>query len=126
MVYLTIDPAGEVLCASAGHPEPRLLRPDGRVETLPAGGLALGIDGSQTYEQVRAELPPGGAVVIYTDGVIEARTGRDLFGVERLDALLAERAGNPPQAIAEAVIEACRAFSGGNLADDCAVVVIKR
>jgi serine phosphatase RsbU (regulator of sigma subunit) len=75
---------------------------------------------------VRAELPVGGAVVIYTDGVIEARTGRELFGIERLDAVLAASAPSAPQAIAEAVIEACRAYSGGNLTDDCAVVVIKR
>jgi serine phosphatase RsbU (regulator of sigma subunit) len=126
MAYLTIDPAGEVLCASAGHPEPRLVLPDGHVEGLPAGGLALGIDAAQTYEQVRADLPSGGAVVLYTDGVVEARTGRELFGVERLDAVLAAHAAEPPQAIAEAVIEACRAFAGGNLTDDCAVVVIKR
>ncbi len=126
MAYLTIDPGGEVLCASAGHPEPRLVAPDGRVEGLPAGGLALGIDEQQTYEQVRAELLVGGAVVIYTDGVVEARTGRELFGIERLDAVLAAHATEPPQAIADAVIEACREYSGGNLTDDCAVVVIKR
>jgi serine phosphatase RsbU (regulator of sigma subunit) len=126
MAYLTIDPGGEVLCASAGHPEPRLVHPDGRVEGLQAGGLALGIDAAQMYEQVRADLPVGGAVVIYTDGVIEARTGRELFGIERLDAVLAASAPSAPQAIAEAVIEACRAYSGGNLTDDCAVVVIKR
>jgi serine phosphatase RsbU (regulator of sigma subunit) len=126
MAYLTIDPGGEVLCASAGHPEPRLVLPDGRVRGLPAGGLALGIDAPQTYEQVRDELPVGGSVVIYTDGVVEARTGRELFGVDRLDAVLAAHAADPPQAIAEAVIEACRAHSDGNLTDDCAVVVIKR
>jgi serine phosphatase RsbU (regulator of sigma subunit) len=126
MVYLTIDPDGEVLCASAGHPEPRLVAPDGTVEGLSAGGLALGIDAPQTYEQVRAELPVGGAVVLYTDGVVEARTERELFGVDRLDAVLAVHADDSPQAIAEAVIEACRAHSGGNLTDDCAVVVIKR
>ena len=61
---------------------------------------------------------------IYTDGVIEARTGRELFGIERLDAVLAARRRSAPQAIAEAVLEACRAYSGGNLTDDCAVVVI--
>ena len=126
MAYLTIDPGGEVLCASAGHPEPRIVLPDGRVGGLPAGGLALGIDAPQTYEQVRAELPVGGAVVIYTDGVVEARTGRELFGLERLDAVLAAHVAEPAQAIAEAVIEACRAYAGGNLTDDCAVVVIKR
>ncbi len=126
MAYLTIDPVGEVLCASAGHPEPRLVSPGGAVAGLPARGLALGVNAAQSYEQVRADLPVGGSVVLYTDGVVEARTGRELFGLDRLDVVLAAHAGDSAQAIAEAVIEACRAFSGGNLTDDCAVVVIKR
>ena len=126
MAYLLIDPRGTVDCASAGHPEPRLVLPDGRVESLRCGGLALGIDAPQTYDPVRSELPPGSAVVLYTDGVIEARRGADLFGSERLDALLAERAGRPAQEIADAVVGACRAYAGGNLGDDCAIVVIKK
>jgi serine phosphatase RsbU (regulator of sigma subunit) len=126
MAYLVIDPRGTVDCASAGHPAPRLVLADGRVEPLECGGLALGIDAPQTYEPVRAQLPPGSAVVLYTDGVIEARRGADLFGSERLDALLAARAGEPAQAIADAVVGACRAYAGGDLGDDCAIVVIKK
>ena len=83
--------AGEVACASAGHPPPRLVLPDGTVESIPARGLALGIDAPQEYETVTLPFPPGAIVVVYTDGVIEARSGGEQFGVERLDALLAER-----------------------------------
>src|SRR5207244_8385940 len=54
MTYLAIDPAGEVACASAGHPLPRLVLPDGRVEGLSCGGPAPGIDAWQTYEEVGA------------------------------------------------------------------------
>jgi serine phosphatase RsbU (regulator of sigma subunit) len=126
MAYLTIDPRGEVICASAGHPEPRIVRPDGQVVGLVCGGLALGIDASQEYEQVEASLPEGGAVVLYTDGVIESRQERELFGVERLDELLAANAQRPAQELADAVLAACRAFAGGDLPDDCAIVVIKR
>jgi serine phosphatase RsbU (regulator of sigma subunit) len=126
MTSLAAGPDGAVACASAGHPEPRLVLPDGTVEPLVCGGLALGIADSQVYETARAELPPHGAVVLYTDGVVEARRGRELFGVERLDAVLRERRGEPAQALAEAVLAACRAFAGGELADDCAVVVIRR
>jgi sigma-B regulation protein RsbU (phosphoserine phosphatase) len=126
MAYLLLGPDGDVLAASAGHPAPRLVRPGGRVEALECGGLALGIDAPQTYEQVRAQLEPGAAVVLYTDGVIEARRQRELFGTERLDAVLAERHALPAQALADAVLAACRGFSGGDLDDDCAIVVIKR
>jgi serine phosphatase RsbU (regulator of sigma subunit) len=126
MTYLTIDAAGRVLCASAGHPAPRLLAADGRVGALECGGLALGIDSPQEYEQVTAVLEPGGAVILYTDGVIESRRGRELFGVERLDEVLAQSAGRPAQVVADAVLAACRSFAGGDLADDCAIVVLRR
>ncbi|HEY2542859.1 MAG TPA: SpoIIE family protein phosphatase, partial [Gaiellaceae bacterium] len=89
MAYLAIDGArGEVACASAGHPPPRVLLRDGSVFPLEAGGLALGIEPDQRYEERRQELPPGATIVVYTDGVIEARRRRELYGVERLDGLL--------------------------------------
>jgi serine phosphatase RsbU (regulator of sigma subunit) len=126
MVYLTVDPAGMVRCASAGHPEPRLLHPDGTVSGLAAGGLALGIDDLQHYEQVHAALPPGGSVVLYTDGVIESRRDRELFGTGRMDDVLSAHASRPAQALADALLAACRDFAGGDLPDDCAIVVIRR
>jgi serine phosphatase RsbU (regulator of sigma subunit) len=126
MVYVTVDSGGRLLCASAGHPQPRLVHADGRVSALACGGLALGIVSPQEYEQVAAQLPPGGSVVLYTDGVIESRRDGELFGVERLDEVLAAGASLPAQGIADAVLAACRDFAGGDLADDCAVVVIRR
>ena len=127
MVYLTIDPVrGEVTCASAGHPAPRLVDPSGGVTSLQAGGLALGVDHGQTYEEARAELPVGGAVVVFTDGVVEARNDGDLYGVGRLDALLTRRHELVARDLAAAVIGAARQHAGGELLDDCAVVVIKR
>jgi serine phosphatase RsbU (regulator of sigma subunit) len=127
MLYVTIDPAsGEVRCASAGHPEPRLLLPDGSVRPLESHGLALGIEPGQAYAETQDRLSPGAAIVLYTDGVVEVRRERELFGVERLDALLAERRGLGARELAEAVLEECRAFGRGDLLDDCAIVVIKR
>jgi serine phosphatase RsbU (regulator of sigma subunit) len=127
MVELVLDAeAGEVACASAGHPPPRLVLPDGSVESISARGLALGIDAPQTYDTVTEPFPPGAIVVVYTDGVIEARRGGEQFGVERLDALLAERRELPPQEIAEAALAACRDWTEGDLTDDFAVVVVKR
>jgi serine phosphatase RsbU (regulator of sigma subunit) len=127
LLYLVVDPAtGEVACASAGHPPPRLVSADGRVRPLSARGLALGVDLDQQYEEVRAELEPGGSVVLYTDGVIEARAGSEQYGLERLDTLLARRHHHAAEDIAASVIESARRFTGGDLTDDCAVVVVKR
>ena len=62
-----------------------------RSRPLEAHGLVLGIDGGQEYAESHAELPPGASLVLYTDGVVEARRDGELYGDDRLDALLAER-----------------------------------
>ncbi len=128
MVELVIDSVkGEVACASGGHPQPRLVFPDGTVEGIAAHGLALGIDAPQAYETVTAAFPPGATVVVYTDGVVEARRRGEQFGIERLDALLSEHRALPAQEMAETALVACREWSdNGELTDDFAVVVIKR
>ena len=127
MAYLAVDGVnGTVSCASAGHPAPRLVLPDGSVRGLEASGLVLGIDAAQEYEAVHADLPHGSVLVVYTDGVIEARREGELYGVERLDALLTARHELAPRELAVAVTESCRSFAGGELGDDVAVVVIRR
>ena len=128
MVELVIDAAkGEVACASGGHPQPRLVLPDGTVEGIAAHGLALGIDAPQVYETVTAAFAPGAIVVAYTDGVVEARRRGEQFGIERLDELIAEHRLLPAQEIAENALAACREWADNReLTDDFAVVVIKR
>jgi serine phosphatase RsbU (regulator of sigma subunit) len=126
MLYLTVDAdRSEVACAGAGHPPPRVVDRTGAVHALDARGLALGIEAGQRYEEAREPLAPGATVVLYTDGVVEARNGPELFGVERLDELLVRKRGLRATELAQAVLAECRAFAGGDLADDCAVVVIK-
>jgi sigma-B regulation protein RsbU (phosphoserine phosphatase) len=126
MVYLTVEPgSGAVVAASAGHPPPLLVSAGGEVGELHARGLALGVESGQTYEEERAQIDPGGCVVVYTDGVVEARRDGELYGVERLTTAVAANRGLPPAEIARAVIDDCRAYAG-ELADDCAVVVIKK
>jgi serine phosphatase RsbU (regulator of sigma subunit) len=128
MAYLTIDPqSGELVAASAGHPQPRLVRADGSVVPVDVGGLALGIDPEQTYEEARTRLEPGSLVVLYTDGVVEARgADGELWGHERLDRCLAENRELPAAEVAERTIASCREFAGGDLEDDCAIVVVKK
>ena len=127
LAYLVVDAqSGELVCACAGHPPPRVIQPDGRVVSLVTRGLALGIDADQSYDEAHERLAPGAAVVVYTDGVVEARRDSELYGQERLDRVLSAGAGRPARELAEAVLEDCRAFAGGELGDDCAVVVIRR
>src|SRR5256714_1744770 len=127
MAYVVVDAAsGEVACACAGHPPPRLVGADGEIRPLAANGLALGIEGAQRYDEDRVPLAVGDSVVLFTDGVVEARRDREFYGVERLDPALARGTGLSAEELALAVVGDCRAFAGGSLGDDCAVVIIKR
>jgi serine phosphatase RsbU (regulator of sigma subunit) len=127
MTYVAVDPTrDEVACANAGHPAPRLVLPDGSVRGLDTPGIVLGIEAGQTYEEVRAELPAGTAIVLYTDGVVEARREGELYGTARLDALLSELRALPAAELARAIADDARRYAGGDLSDDVAVVVIER
>ena len=127
LVYLLIDPlSGAVAVAGAGHPAPRIIRSTGVLEPLDAKGLVLGIEEGQTYEEVRAQLDVGDTVVLYTDGVLEARRDGELYGFPRLDSTLERERKRAPEELARAVLDDCRAFARGELADDCAIVVVRR
>jgi serine phosphatase RsbU (regulator of sigma subunit) len=58
--------------------------------------------------------------------VLEARRDGELYGFERLDATLARGSERRPEDAARAVLDDCRAFAQGDLADDCAIVVLRR
>jgi serine phosphatase RsbU (regulator of sigma subunit) len=127
MTYVTVDGrTGNVACANAGHPSPRVVLPDGTVHGLETHGLILGIDSGQTYDEAREQLPEGALLVLYTDGVVESRRDGELYETERLDALLAEHRGLPARDLAERVAADARRWAGGELTDDLAVVVIRR
>ncbi|MBA3717882.1 MAG: SpoIIE family protein phosphatase, partial [Actinobacteria bacterium] len=127
LVYVLVDAdAGEVACANAGHPPPRLVGRDGTIADFPSRGLALGIDPGQTYEEVRVPFEVGAALVLYTDGIVEQRRDKEMYGTERLDQVLVRGGALPAKQLARAIVADCRAFGSGDLADDCAVVVIKR
>jgi serine phosphatase RsbU (regulator of sigma subunit) len=126
LVYLTLDPrTGELACASAGHPPLRIVSPRGVPQAVGRSGLALGVEAAQHYETTHLQLEPGAAAVLYTDGLLEARREGELYGEQRLDEALARNAGLPAPELAQALVDACRAFAG-DLGDDLAVVVLRR
>jgi serine phosphatase RsbU (regulator of sigma subunit) len=126
LLYLTVDPrSGEVACASAGHPSPRVVRPGMSPAGIDVTGLALGIDGGQHYTTAHLRLEAGAILALYTDGLPEARRSGELYGEKRLSDVLHANADRPAQEIAEALVQDCRDFAG-ELGDDLAVVVLKR
>jgi len=72
-VLAEYEPASRRLTyVNAGHNAPILRRENGTLEKLEAGGLPLGIKVDAAYETASLELRPGDALILFTDGVIEA------------------------------------------------------
>ncbi|WP_045876548.1 SpoIIE family protein phosphatase [Pseudofrankia sp. DC12] len=111
----------------AGHPQPVLLRADGTASYVGVPGTLLGVldDDEVTFPSVDVELCSGDALVLYTDGVVEARSGRELLGEQRLLEAVVDCAGLSAQGVADRVRAAADRFAGGNLRDDVAIVVLR-
>jgi sigma-B regulation protein RsbU (phosphoserine phosphatase) len=119
---------GEVELVNAGHCPPLLLH-GGRVEGLPASGLPLGLFCSSSYPSTRLELGRDDLLLLYTDGLSEARsaTGEEL-GAERLERLLAGLpVGLPAREVVAAVEQALLRFlDGAPRHDDLTVLALRR
>jgi phosphoserine phosphatase RsbU/P len=122
-----LDPAGgttRVTVASAGHPLPLHLRPDGRVEAVGSHGTLLGLE-EPVLTSAETELRPGESLLLYTDGVTEARNACGLFGEARLTGLLGVCSDLGADGIADQIADAALDFQEGRLRDDTAVVVLQ-
>src|SRR3954468_5924105 len=113
----------KVTVACAGHPPPFVVRADGAVEELGRPGTMLGPFAREAiFEDVSTVLRPTDALVLYTDGVTEARRDGSLFGEARLRAVLHDSAGWPAHRMADAIQSAVEDF-GGAPDDDMALLV---
>jgi serine phosphatase RsbU (regulator of sigma subunit) len=121
--------SGSLLYANAGHNRPLLIRVEnGEIEELRARGIILGVMENIEIEEERVDLQGGDAIVFYTDGITEAfNADGDLFGIERLKAVLAANADASAQGLATAVEDALHRFAGSEpQADDFTLVALKR
>jgi len=129
VLYASVTPrpegGAEVVLATGGHPLPLVLRAGGEVETAGRPGTLLGVVPDPEISEERVLLEPGDALVLYTDGVVEASPADEALAPERLAALLRRQAGRDAGEIAEAVEAAALAVQDGRLRDDVAVVVLQ-
>ena len=129
MVYLWVRPHADgidYVTANGGHPPAIVLRADGRVEEVKPEGTILGVFADAPYEQTKIEVNAGDVVVLYTDGVTEARSpAGEFFGTDRLLALVSELAGRPTREVAAAIEGALDEFRGHRrFTDDVALMVL--
>lgn len=112
--------------AGAGHTPAIVMRANGEYEILYSEGIPLGILQGADYATREVPLRPGDHLVLYTDGIVEARNAeRELFGSERLQEIIAAHPGAPAAELRDAIVEAVRRFkAGATQSDDMALVVV--
>jgi len=127
--YGLIDPEHRrLLYISAGHNPPLLLRADGTSLLLEHSGFPLGVFPDSRYSESVINFRSGDVLVMYTDGVTEARNAfDDGFGTERLEKIVRQVAHLRASDICQAVTEAVNDFSSevGGPEDDLTISVIK-
>ena len=127
-LFLVVSPTADgarLVVASGGHHLPVRLASDGAVDTLGSTGTILGMLDTPFLSDSSATLRRGDMVVLYTDGVTEARHGRTFFDDERLRAVIAGTAGMAAQEVADHIVAEALAFQQGDARDDMAVVVVR-
>jgi integral membrane sensor domain MASE1 len=88
VVYLVLDPAtGAISYVNAGNPPPLIVGADGATHRLAGGSLPIGTPLEPIYSSRPAELPAGAALLLYTDGLIEAKTRSVDAGLQQLERL---------------------------------------
>ena len=117
---------GRLVYSNAGHTTAALVSQDGGATRMSVTGPLLGAFEDVEFGQAETCLDPDDLLFLYTDGLTEARRGRELFGEERLfDLLRREKATLPAGAVSD-VIDAVLEFTGGHLSDDLALLAIRR
>jgi len=120
--------SGRVTVANAGHEPPILVRAGGRARRLPLGGALLGLYRTVEPAETRIALEAGDLLVLYTDGVTDARSQRrGFFGERRLLAAIRNARGGTAAAVGAAILGAVDAFSAGAPQfDDLTLLVVRR
>ncbi|MFI1070512.1 SpoIIE family protein phosphatase [Streptomyces puniciscabiei] len=129
LLYGELTPyEGGVRCtlASAGHPLPLVLSPDGTVRTAAGPQTLLGVVEDETYTSETLDLRPGDSLLCVTDGVTERRSGsRQFDDGDGLARALSGCAGLSAELIAERIRRLVDDFGGGPLEDDLALLVLQ-
>jgi len=119
---------------NAGHNPPMVIRQDGSIVRLEAGGVPVGIFADYVYEEGVVQLRSGDVVIAYTDGVTEAANpageewgvdGLRSAAVESLASAAAACAAQSADEIVDSIFASLDEFSGGRQTDDATVVVLR-
>lgn len=117
---------GRLVYCSAGQTRGIVKKREGDVALLEVGSPLAGAFGSVDFKDGEMEIEKGDVLVLYTDGVTEARRDGELFGEERLIEFVRRMGPTPSKKVPEAVFEEVLRYTDGKLSDDVAIVSVAR
>lgn len=115
----------QITLGRAGHPPPLVLRQDGTVKAVGKPGTLIGVTPEPKLTDQVIKVLPGESLVLYTDGITEARGLEGQFGQDGLERELSRCAGKGAQQIADQLEEVVEAFQTERSHDDVAILVIR-
>ena len=122
---ITYQPRGRTLrWAYAGHP-PALWLDEPREVAVPKQGAPLGLVADPGYVEGSCQSASATGVLIYTDGLTEARQGKAFFGLERVKAALSDLRDEPPGGVVHRLRTEVAAFAGERLRDDLCLLAAR-
>ncbi|MHC5119623.1 MAG: PP2C family protein-serine/threonine phosphatase [Planctomycetota bacterium] len=119
--------SGDFTFAAAGHPGPVLIRCNGQPEMIAASAYPVGVSPKPDYQDQTLKLAPGDKLILYTDGVVEALSSRDItFGEGRFLKALSKTADKPIEECLDKVMKSLESWACHvNLRDDLSLVGIE-
>ncbi len=117
--------SGRIWFANAGLTPPLVWRRDGRCEEVTGGGVLLGVSAGAHYSDLGVDLGAGDLVLLYSDGLVEARRGDEMFGTEGILKVLGQGPYRRASDLLKALLEGVRGFADRPL-DDITVVVLRQ
>jgi sigma-B regulation protein RsbU (phosphoserine phosphatase) len=111
---------------NAGHNPPVLVQANGAASELNAAGAVLGQFPDWVYEQSDLQLRPGDALMLFTDGLVEAcDQDEEPFGEERLTRIVVENRGAGAEHLKTLLMQAASQHCGGRFQDDASMIVLR-
>ena len=117
--------AAHLTLANGGHEQPLVVRHNGAIEKISSPGQLLGVFPDANLCDDDVDLHPGDVVVLFTDGIVDARRQKERFGEVRLESVLGRCAEWHAAAIANRIESAVTSFRDESSADDMALLVLR-